>query len=211
MLNPAPMPAEEASERAFARDRSTRDIAGACGGIELILGCMFSGKTTRMLRRLLGAEPGRYATFKHQRDTRYVQRMIVTHSGLSIEAEVVRMSGEIGDRLPDGVALVGIDEAHFFDDGLPEACEALRGRGVEVMLTGLDRTSWGRPFPIIERLRGSADCVRMMTAVCARCGGSGEYTQRLTPIVGGDIIGGPDAFEPRCAACWRPPPEPPVD
>lgn len=205
------MPTENASQRAFPRTSPTLAVAGASGGIELILGCMFSGKTTRMLRRLLSAEPGTYATFKHQRDTRYVQRMIVTHSGLSIEAEVVRASGEIIARLPDGVGMVGIDEAHFFDAGLPEVCEELRGRGVEVILTGLDRTSWGRPFPIIERLRGSADFVRMMTAVCARCGGAGEHTQRLTPVVGGDIVGGPDAFEPRCAACWRPPPEPPVD
>ena len=45
-------------------------------------------------------------------------------------------------------------------------------------------------------------------AVCAKCGREADRNQRVSPIVDGNIIGGPEAFEPRCEACWQPPPEP---
>ena len=46
---------------------------------------------------------------------------------------------------------------------------------------------------------------------CGRCGREATYTQRLTPIIDGNIVGGPESYEPRCRQCWSPPPEPPVD
>ena len=42
-------------------------------------------------------------------------------------------------------------------------------------------------------------------------GAVAEPTQRWTPVVEGRIVGGSEACEPRGAACWRPPPEAPVD
>ncbi|KAA0222172.1 MAG: thymidine kinase [Planctomycetota bacterium] len=184
--------------------------AARVGGVELFLGCMFSGKTTRMLRRILSCAPARAIAIKHAQDTRCQADVIVSHAGLSVPARIVAEAAELSGAVGDA-NVIGIDEAHFFDAALPDVCRRLADAGVTVMLTGLDRTSWGRPFPVIEALREIADGVIRLTATCARCGAVAEHTQRLTPVVEGRIVGGSEAFEPRCAACWRPPPEAPVD
>jgi thymidine kinase len=82
---------------------------------------------------------------------------------------------------------------------------------MQVLLTALDRDSWGRVFPVVERLRAIAHLVREMTTFCARCGGLAERTQRLTPILDRSMVGGPESYEPRCLQCWKPPPEFPID
>lgn len=184
--------------------------AARVGVVELFLGCMFSGKTTRMLRRILSCAPARAIAIKHARDTRCRADVIVSHAGLSVPARIVTEAAELSGAVGDA-NVIGIDEAHFFDAALPDVCRRLADAGVTVMLTGLDRTSWGRPFPVIESLREVADSVIRLTATCARCGAVAEHTQRLTPVVEGRIVGGSEAFEPRCAVCWRPPPEAPVD
>lgn len=103
--------------------------------------------------------------------------------------------------------LVAIDEAHFFTMELCNVIQTLRAREVDVIVTALDRGSWGQRFPVVDRLLELADERVQMFAVCARCGGRAEWTQRLTPIIEGRLVGGPEAYEPRCANCWHAPAE----
>jgi thymidine kinase len=106
---------------------------------------------------------------------------------------------------------VALDEAHFFNGGLDEIVADLKRRGIDVMLTSLDRDSWGRPFAVVEQLRRIADEQITLHAVCAKCGAQADRTQRLTPIIDGQMVGGPESYEPRCQNCWLPPPEKPPD
>ena len=104
-----------------------------------------------------------------------------------------------------GAGLVAIDEAHFFDEGLPEVCAALRERGVEVIVTALDRTWKGREFPVVSRLAELADAREQTLAVCARCGRPATHSQRIAPFERpGDFVGGAESYEPRCPACFVP-------
>lgn len=181
------------------------------GSVELICGCMFSGKTTELLRRIRTFAPGEVAVIKHGRDDRYGTRRVVTHGQDSYPARVVRLASEIPERVTDRHRVVAVDEGHFFDDGLPDVCDSLARRGHRVMVTALDLNSWGQPFAVIEGLKAVADDCLLTSAKCPQCGDPATRTQRLTPIVGGKIVGGPEAFEPRCVKCWSPPPEPSVD
>ncbi|MCB0786478.1 MAG: thymidine kinase, partial [Flavobacteriales bacterium] len=45
----------------------------------------------------------------------------------------------------DDIQVVGIDEAQFFDSGLPAVCEELACRGVRVIIAGLDMDFLGKP------------------------------------------------------------------
>jgi len=142
-------------------------------------------------------------------DNRYAADAVVTHGGKAVPAVTVQSSAELRNRLPENIAAVAIDEGHFFDEGLVEVAEDLTDRGVDVFVTLLDRDSWGRVFPIVKRLNAVADEMVMLHATCARCQRPANRTQRLTPIIDGQMVGGPESYEPRCMECWRPPSEPP--
>ncbi len=186
---------------------------------------MFSGKTTELLRRFRAAPAGLAMAFKHRIDNRYRADCIVSHDMDSVPAVVVGTAAEIAEwvwsrptRGSDATAMgcprfVAVDEAHFFDEGLARVCWALVGSGIDVVMTALDRDSWGRPFSVVESIRsptakamGHPVVTWVRYGVCARCGAVADRTQRLTPIVNGWMIGGPESYEPRCAGCWRPPP-----
>jgi thymidine kinase len=84
---------------------------------------MFSGKTEELLRRLNRARIARQsiAIFKPAFDTRYHQTDVVSHNANSIRSTPVHNSYELL-LLAGHCQVVGIDEAQFFDEGLPEVC-----------------------------------------------------------------------------------------
>lgn len=184
-------------------DRTT----GSIGATTLILGCMFSGKTTNLIRRVENYAPQTVLAIKHQIDIRFGQDAIITHGGKALAATPVSTALEIIGLVLESTRVVAIDEAHFFDTDLIEATRSVNRRGVDVVLASLEPDSWGRPFAINDLLRQTATecCVAMAT--CARCGAAADRTQRLTPIVGGNMVVDPSNYEPRCRNCWRPPPE----
>jgi len=179
------------------------------GTITVIAGCMFSGKTTALMRLLSQFSPRSVLAVKPEVDTRYSKTAIVSHGGLSMAARPLRSAGELDSVLVPSTCIVAIDEAHFFDESLCEVIEGLTDRGLDVAVTTLDCDSWGRPFPLAARLAACADRVFRPQTVCARCGHPAERTQRLTPIINGQLVGGPESYEPRCRVCWKAPPEPP--
>jgi thymidine kinase len=195
--------------------RDSRFAVGATprvgrGGITLLLGCMFSGKTTELLRRLRAYPQDTILAVKHLVDTRYNAAQIVSHGGQAWEAQVAPSARAIPTWVSPRTRVVAIDEAHFFDDGLPDLVLHLAAQGLDVIVTSLEPDSWGRPFLPNGRLCGVADHRIMKYAACARCRAVADRTQRLTPIVDGNMIVDPDNYEPRCRVCWRPPPEPPT-
>jgi thymidine kinase len=168
---------------------------------------MFSGKSERLLERLADARRRSIpaAAFKHASDNRYAEARIVTHSGHRSDAQPVASPGEILERAGDA-RLVVIDEAQFFGDGIIAVCEDLRSRGLDVAVAGLDRDSWGQPFGPMPALDAIADRVTRTRAVCSQCGEPADYTQRLAAVEDQTMIGGPEAYEPRCGRCFVAPP-----
>lgn len=179
------------------------------GVLTVVCGCMFSGKTTELLRRLEGRSSQTARAFKHIIDVRYRPDAIVTHGGKAMPGITVAEAEAIPRYVERGIEVVAVDEGHFFDESLVEVCLGLACRGVSIIVTSLDRDSWGRPFPVAEQLAAAADEAVVKHAVCGRCGASADHTQRLTPIIDGNMVGGPESYEPRCRSCWTPPPEPP--
>jgi thymidine kinase len=178
------------------------------GGLEVICGCMFSGKTTALLQRLdrWGDTGLSVVALKPAIDDRYSTSKIVTHDGQHCTAMVVSGCDGITKLAADAQA-VAIDEVHFFDDSIIAVCEAMIAAGKQVVCCGLDRDMWGDPFDHVAMLkqRGS---ITQLCGVCAACGQPADRTHRKTPLLNGHLVGGAEDFEPRCAPCFRPPPEP---
>lgn len=199
---------EPANRGPSVRTQAPRDNSRRTGALTLILGCMFSGKSTRLLDTLRDPSKGAFLLFKHRMDRRYAVDAVVTHARDSLPAIAVAESREVLHWVKRETAVVGIDEAHFFPMDLPGVIRELLGRGVDVLGTALDRNSWGRSIAVVEALRPLASRVDLLAAVCGRCGRIASRTQRTTPIRGGTLVGGPESYEPRCDICWTPPPEP---
>jgi thymidine kinase len=185
------------------------EMARGSGWIELICGCMFSGKSKLLLSRLeLARKEGTsVAVFKHAGDDRYSESDIVTHDGQRAAARPVATAGEI--LAPAAKAeLILIDEGQFFGPELVPVCRQLAKQGRSVIVASLYLDSRGEPFDSIAQLLQIADRIMHLTTRCARCGATANQTQLLTPVRGESMVGGSEDYEPRCSACFEPLPEP---
>lgn len=173
------------------------------GWIEVICGSMFSGKTEELMRRLRRAEFARQRTeiFKPSIDTRYDDVEVVSHDANSIRSTPVPSSSNLL-LLADGIDVVGIDEAQFFDDALPAVCEQLASSGVRVIVAGLDMDFQGRPFGPMPQLMAMAEFVTKVHAICMRCGELANFSHRTHQSTDLIHLGETDSYEPLCRTCF---------
>jgi thymidine kinase len=174
------------------------------GWIEVVCGSMFSGKTEELIRRLKRAKIAnlKVEIFKPQIDTRYHETEVVSHDSNSIMSTPVSSSQNIL-LLSSDVEVVGIDEAQFFDDGLPDVCEQLANRGIRVIIAGLDMDFLGRPFGPIPALLAKAEYITKVHAICVRCGALANHSYRLVESDTKVLLGEKESYEPRCRECFE--------
>jgi thymidine kinase len=167
------------------------------GWIEVVCGSMFSGKTEELIRRMKRAQfaKQRVEIFKPAIDTRYHEEDVVSHDSNAIQSTPVPSSNNIL-LLADGVEVVGIDEAQFFDDNLPNVCNQLANRGVRVIVAGLDMDFQGRPFGPMPHLMAIAEYVTKVHAICVRTGKLAQYSHRLTDSEKVVELGATDSYIP---------------
>jgi thymidine kinase len=177
--------------------------SGRKGCIEVVCGSMFSGKTEELIRRMRRAEFAKLRTgiFKPGTDVRYHHSDVVSHDRRTITAVPVRDSAAL---LPLAAELdvAGIDEAQFFDAGLPRACELLAAAGVRVIVAGLDMDFQGRPFGPMPHLLAIAEFVTKVHAICLRCGELASFSHRTHASERLILLGETDSYEPLCRNCY---------
>lgn len=173
------------------------------GCIEVICGSMFSGKTEELIRRLKRVKIAnlRVEIFKPKMDVRYDESNIVSHDENAILSSPVESSQSIL-LLANNVEVVGIDEAQFFDDQLPEVVDQLALKGIRVIVAGLDMDFTGKPFGQMPYLLAKADFITKLHAICMQCGHLANYSYRKLQSNTQVMIGEKDLYEPRCRKCF---------
>jgi thymidine kinase len=173
------------------------------GWIEVICGSMFSGKTEELIRRMKRAQIANLKTeiFKPVVDNRYDETSVVSHDENAIVSVPVHHAENIL-MLAQGVDVVGIDEAQFFDNEIVSVCEKLAIAGTRVIVAGLDMDYLGNPFGPIPQLLAVADYITKLHAICVRCGNIASMSYRKTKQQGQVVIGEIDIYEPRCRVCY---------
>jgi len=171
------------------------------GRLEVICGCMFAGKTTELIRRLAQAGPGRAVCLRPMSDTRSAAAATTTHDGASFTAVAVASAAGIVEAA-GAAAVIGIDEAHFFGRELVAPVLALVRAGRRVIVAGVERDHRGGPFEPFPALLIEADEVIKLTARCAVCGGPAVHSQRTSDSDARIVVGGADAYQPRCRTCF---------
>ncbi|HEX8018827.1 thymidine kinase [Mucilaginibacter sp.] len=174
------------------------------GSIEVICGSMFSGKTEELIRRLNRARIAKLKVeiFSPKADTRYGEEAIISHNANKITSTPVDSASAIL-LLASDAHVIGVDEAQFFDDELPEVCTVLANRGVRVIVAGLDMDFKGRPFGSMPNIMAIAESVTKLQAVCVRCGNPAQYSYRLVHDNSKILLGEKESYEPRCRACYN--------
>ena len=173
------------------------------GWIEVICGCMFSGKTEELIRRLKRATLARQKVeiFKPALDVRYHERHVVSHDRNEIRSTPVQFSRDIY-LLSSGCDVVGIDEAQFFDGGIVEVLGMLANGGKRVIVAGLDMDYLGRPFAPMNDIMAVAEYVTKMHAICMKCGSLASYSHRLGASREKVVLGEADRYEALCRRCY---------
>jgi thymidine kinase len=168
-----------------------------CGWIEVICGSMFSGKTEELIRRLNRARIARQKVeiFKPTVDKRYHEHEVVSHDKNAIISTPVSNAQNILLMAGD-VDVIGIDEAQFFDENLPEVCNELANQGIRVIVAGLDMDFQGRPFGPMPHLMAIAEYVTKVRAICVRTGKLANYSHRIAGGTGQIELGELDRYEP---------------
>ncbi len=171
---------------------------GKSGWIEVICGCMFSGKTEELIRRLNRAliAKQKVEIFKPTIDTRYHDQKIVSHSEREIRSTPVNFANDI-ILLAGDCDVVGIDEAQFFDEAIVEVCNTLANSGKRVIIAGLDMDYEGNPFGPMPNLLAVAEFVTKVHAICAATGELASFSYRLNTNDSQVLLGEKDAYEAR--------------
>jgi len=180
-------------------------LKGDCGGwVEVICGSMFSGKTEELIRRLKRAKIAnlKVEIFKPAIDVRYDEIKIVSHDENHIHSTPVDRAQKIL-LLAQDVDVVGIDEAQFFDEQLPDVCDQLACRGIRVIVAGLDMDFQGKPFGQMPMLLAKADYITKLHAICMKCGNIANYSYRKIPNEDRIMLGEKNVYEARCRRCYN--------
>jgi thymidine kinase len=183
------------------------------GSVEVITGSMFCGKTDEMIRRLRRAAIARQnvQVFKPAIDIRYDEVKVVSHAGSQFDAIPIQSSKDIRENLAEDTTVVAIDEAQFLDAGIIDLVNELAGKGLRVIVGGLDLDFRGEPFGPMPVMISQAEEVDKLHAICMVCGGDASRTQRLVngepakyddPVV---IVGADELYEARCRKCHQVP------
>jgi len=192
--------------------------------VDVIAGPMFSGKTEELIRRLRRASYAgkRILVIKPKIDTRTENKIVARLKKSEVKFEPaaefpaypVESLEELEKLFKEtNPEILGIDEAQFLKDWflifLYKLLQNSAQVSVTVIIVGLDKDAWGKPFGIMPQLMALADHVDKEEAVCFKCGSlNAVMTQKKSLGSGEQIeVGDFELYEARCRICWTPPRE----
>jgi len=170
--------------------------------LQLIIGPMFSGKTTELLKLVRRYRYGKkkVLVIKYAMDQRYDVESVTTHDHVKEEAiSKMKLMESIDDI--DQYDVIAIDEGQMFDDLEEFVRYCLFEKRKKVLISALDGTYHQKPFKNITNLIPLADKVNKLTSICNNCGKKSSCTYRTTKEKKIIVIGGSEMYESRCLYC----------
>lgn len=170
--------------------------------IELIIGSMFSGKSTELLRRCrtyLSIEKN-VLVVNSSNDTR-CDNVIKTHDNSSINA--IKLKSLKDFEFDSSIDIIAIDEAQFFPD-LLDFIKKIEDKNIIILIAGLDGDSNRNKFGQILDCIPYANTVTKLHAMCASCknGTLASFSKRLNNTENQIMIGANDLYAAVCRNCY---------
>ena len=166
--------------------------------LKIIMGNMFSGKTSELVRRLKRYEVivKNILVINSSKDTRCMEHVLRTHDNMKFECIKTNNLKELNYEKVD---IIAIDEAQFFI-GLKTFVEKALKRGKTIILTGLDGNYKQEKIGEILECIPLADKVFKLSAMCMECmdGTHGPFTKRIVNNNEVELIGGKEMYRAVC-------------
>ena len=174
--------------------------------LDIIIGCMFSGKTTELLNRIRKAQLI-YSTvlvINNNIDVRYdINGSVCSHDKQNIHAISVENLNSIVDTIEyKNASVIFVDEAQFFTDLKDFVLKAVETDGKWVTVCGLDGDFQRNKFGQIIDLIPYSDTIYKATALCMSCkdGTPGLFSSRSNKCENIErvVVGESDMYKPLC-------------
>jgi len=181
----------------------------SCGYLEIILGPMFSGKTSKLLELY---KQYTYCNIpvvviNHSLDKRYSETMLSNHDKQMIPCIQAGSLDDVWNSENDGCKLkdynvILINEGQFFPDLYDVVCKMLH-RNKKIYIGGLDGDFQRKKFGQILDLIPMCDKVYKIRSLCGLCknGQAGIFSKRVVDSNVQTLIG-IDNYVPVCRACY---------
>ena len=174
------------------------------GRIELIIGCMYSGKTTEFMRQIMMYKTlsKKIIILTHSNDNRYSQSgNISTHNREMMDAVAVTSLNDIVVKKEYTEAqVVFIEEAQFFPDLFDFTIMAANQDNKIVVVCGLDGDFQLNPFEQVLRLVTHSERVKKLNALCKKCGDGTPacFSKRIVTSQERELVGSDGVYEALC-------------
>jgi thymidine kinase len=171
--------------------------------LEIILGSMFSGKTSRLVEIYKQCKFCNIdvEVINHSIDERYDEELLSTHDKIKIPCIKTKKITDVLSKI-ENVDVILINEGQFFED-LYETVDEMLKKGKKVYICGLDGDFERKKFGQILDLIPLCDKVTKLTSLCSLCknGTPGIFSKRITSEKEQTVVGS-DNYIPVCRDCY---------
>tara|TARA_B110001469_G_C9474548_1_gene238267 strand:+ start:21 stop:581 length:561 start_codon:yes stop_codon:yes gene_type:complete len=179
-------------------------MSNILGSINLIIGCMFSGKSTetiRLIRRYKTLGNKNILVINHTLDTRYGESVISSHDKVQYKCISLEKLNDIKQKEEYLKAdVIFVEEGQFFNDLFDFVTFSADIEKKTIYVTGLDGDYQRNMFGEICKLIPHAENVTKLKALCAICkdGTLANFTKRISKDKKLQLIGNDDIYIPTC-------------
>lgn len=173
-----------------------------CGKITLILGPMFSGKTSEMIRLINRAKiiGRKILCIKYYKDNRFSKNNIIysrdnttpTSSSNVAVTTIISNKNLISETIKNvdltQYDMIFIDEIQFYVDGA-ETCDELANKGFDIVCSGLQGTFERKTFETISKLISLSEDIIQLKALDINSKCECSFTKRINNNKDIELIG----------------------
>jgi thymidine kinase len=174
------------------------------GKITLIIGCMFSGKSSEIIKiyNKYKNEDEHILLINHKTDTRYGRSVMSSHNKTQLPCfTCLELAKLVGTEMYNKADIIMIDEAQFFPDLFDFATNAADIHNKELFIAGLDGDYKKKPFGDILKLISHCDDIIKLKAYCKHCNNKNKnaiFTKRIVDNEQQFLVGGYESYIPVC-------------
>ena len=176
--------------------------------LDIILGPMFSGKTTKLLDIMdaFDKKDVKYIAIKPEIDNRYTDtdnNYIISHNLKKKQCNITSNLKDIFEEIKvkqesDSIQYILIDEGQFFNNLYNFCILCLEKLNINVIVTGLDGDYKRKPMGEILDLLPIANTITKLSSKCNVCQEDAIFTHRTVANTDQVLIGGSDEYIPLC-------------